>query len=344
MDDARLTILNAVSAREKGAEILTRTTFLEASRVDGAWQARLRLPDGGERLVRAKGLVNAAGPWVVDALHAIHGEHIREKVRLVKGSHIIVPKVHSQGHAYILQNTDRRVVFVIPYQNDFSLIGTTDVAVGSVEEAERITDAETEYLLSAVNRFLAKPLDKAAIVSSYAGVRPLYDDGSDNPSEVTRDYVLKMDTEHGKVPLLTVFGGKITTYRCLAEEVLEELAPFFPQAKRPWTAAEELPGGDVGHFNAYRDAMHARYGELGRELVEGVVRRHGSRTPQVLGDARFPEGLGRGFGAGLTEREIAYLVKNEWAQSAEDILWRRTKCGLHMTPAQRDAVLQFMGK
>lgn len=344
VDDARLTILNAVSAREKGAEILTRTTFLEATRSDGAWQARLRLADGTERTVRARGLVNAAGPWVIDALHAIHGEHIAEKARLVKGSHIIVPKVHSQGHALILQNTDRRVVFVIPYQNDFSLIGTTDVPVASVDQAARITEPETEYLLAAVNRFLAKPLSASSIVSTYAGVRPLYDDGSDNPSEVTRDYVLKLDHEHGKAPLLTIFGGKITTYRRLSEEVLQHLSRFYPAMKGSWTGTEELPGGDVGHFNAYRDSMHARYPQLGRELVEGVVRRHGSATPRVFGDARFPEDLGRGFGGTLTEREIAYLKANEWAETADDILWRRTKSGLHMTPAQREAVVQFVGK
>ena len=343
VDDARLTVLNAVSAREKGAEILTRTHFEDARRVDGRWEARLRMPDGSARIVHAAALVNAAGPWVIEALDTIHGERIRDKVRLVKGSHIIVPKVHSQGHALILQNPDKRVVFVIPYQNDFSLIGTTDVAVASVEEAARITEAETEYLLAAANRFLAKPVQASAIVSSYAGVRPLHDDGSDNPSEVTRDYVLKMDVDHGRAPLLTVFGGKITTYRRLAEEALEHLEKFFPNAKRPWTGDEELPGGDVGHFNAFRDAMHARYPELGRELVEAVVRRHGSRTPQVLGDARFPEGLGRSFGGCLTEREVKYLVANEWAQTAEDILWRRTKSGLHMTPAQRDAFAQFMG-
>ena len=344
VDDARLTVLNAMSARDKGAEILTRTRFEEARRVDGRWEARLRLADGTERTVRAAALVNAAGPWVVDALDTIHGERIRDKVRLVKGSHIIVPKVHSQGHALILQNTDKRVVFVIPYQNDFSLIGTTDVAVENVAEAARISEAETNYLVTAVNRFLGKQVRASDVVSSYAGVRPLYDDGSDNPSEVTRDYVLKMDVDHGRTPLLTVFGGKITTYRRLAEEALEHLGKFFPNAKRPWTATEELPGGDVGHFKAYRDAMHARYSDLGRELVEAVVRRHGSRTPQVLGDARYADGLGRNFGGSLTEREVKYLVENEWAQTAEDILWRRTKAGLHMTPAQREAFAQFMGR
>lgn len=342
VDDSRLTVLNAVSARGKGATILTRTRFEGARREEGAWRAKLAPRSGAPMEVRARAIVNAAGPWVVDVLGHIEGERIRDRVRLVKGSHIIVPKVHSQGHALILQNPDKRVVFVIPYERDFSLVGTTDVSVSRVEEAARITEVETEYLIAAANRFLAKPLRAADIVHSYAGVRPLYDDGSDNPSEITRDYVLKVDHDGKTAPLLTVFGGKITTYRRLAEEALGHLAPFFANLKAPWTATEELPGGDVGHFNAYRDAMHSRYPGLGRELVEGVVRRHGTRTPAILGDARRPEELGKGFGAGLTQREIEYLIADEWAQTAEDVLWRRTKCGLHMTPQQADAVADFM--
>jgi glycerol-3-phosphate dehydrogenase len=342
VDDSRLTIANAISAREKGASVLTRTRFEGARRVDGEWQAKIAPIDGESRTLRARALVNAAGPWVVDVLDRIEGDRITDRVRLVKGSHIIVPKVHSQGHAYILQNPDKRVVFVIPYENKFSLIGTTDVAVASVAEAARITPEETEYLLAAANRFLAKPLAASDVVSSYAGVRPLYDDGSDNPSEVTRDYVLKVDREGGQAPLLTVFGGKITTYRRLAEEAMALLAPFFPSRGGRWTAKESLPGGDVQHFNAFRDAMHANYRDLGRELVEGVVRRHGSRTPRVFREARTVEALGRSFGAGLTEREIRYFVAEEWARNAEDVLWRRTKCGLHMSAAEREEVARFM--
>jgi len=345
VDDSRLTVLNAVSAREKGATILTRTRFEGAKRVGSEWEATIARVGGAPRTVRAKGLVNAAGPWVVDVLDRIEGDRITDRVRLVKGSHIIVPKVHSQGHALILQNPDKRVVFVIPYEGRFSLIGTTDVAVKSVAEAAAITPEETEYLLAAANRFLAKPLSAADIVSSYAGVRPLYDDGSDNPSEVTRDYVLKVDKGAGDTaPLLTVFGGKITTYRRLAEEALAMLGPFFPSCKGAWTYGEELPGGDVGHFNAFRDAMHANYPDLGRELVEGVVRRHGSRAPRVFREARKPEALGQSFGAGLTQREVEYLVAEEWAETADDVLWRRTKCGLHMSGPQREAVAQFMKK
>jgi glycerol-3-phosphate dehydrogenase len=354
VDDSRLTVLNAVSARDKGAKVLTRTRFEHAKRVDGAWEAVVAPIGGEKRTIRAKALVNAAGPWVMDVLDRVAGDRIKGAVRLVKGSHIIVPKVHSLGHAYILQNPDKRVVFVIPYEGRYSLIGTTDVAVPSVEAAEKISPEETRYLLDAANRFLARPLTEADVVSSYAGVRPLYDDGSDNPSQVTRDYVLRLDSvQYGDgasgprsraAPLLTIFGGKITTYRRLAEEALEKIMPFFPgrEDRGPWTAGEALPGGDVPHFNAFRDEMHAKYARLGRELVEGVVRRHGSRAPRVLGEAHGIEDLGKHFGGGLTQREVEYLVTDEWAETAEDILWRRTKCGLHMNAAERESVGEFL--
>jgi glycerol-3-phosphate dehydrogenase len=342
VDDSRLTVLNAVSAREKGAVVLTRTRFESAKRVGGEWEAVILAAGGERRTVRARGIVNTAGPWVVDVLDRIEGDRITDRVRLVKGSHIVVPKVHSQGHALILQNPDKRVVFVIPYEAAYSLIGTTDIPVNNVEEAAKITQDETEYLVGAANRFLGKPVAAKDVVWSYAGVRPLYDDGTANPSQVTRDYVLKVDEARGSAPLLTVFGGKITTYRRLAEEAMEMLKRFFPAARGDWTASEELPGGDVGHFNAFRDAMHARYPNVGRELVEGIVRRHGSRAPRILRDARFAEGLGRNFGGGLTQHEIEYVVAEEWAATAEDVLWRRTKCGLHMTPQQREAVGAFL--
>jgi glycerol-3-phosphate dehydrogenase len=342
VDDARLTVVNAMSARAKGALVLTRTRFESAKRVDGVWEATIAPAGAERRALRARAIVNTAGPWVADVLDRIEGDRIAARVRLVKGSHIVVPKVHSQGHAFILQNPDKRVVFVIPYETNYSLIGTTDVQVSTIGEAAKISDAEVDYLIAAANRFLAKPISREQIVWSYAGVRPLYDDGSPNPSQVTRDYVLKLDEEGGKAPLLTLFGGKITTYRPLAEEAMERLKPFFPSMRGDWTADEELPGGDVGHFNAFRDAMFARYPNLGREMVDAVVRRHGSLTPKILRDAKFAEGLGRNFGAGLTQHEIEYLVAEEWAQTAEDVLWRRTKCGLHMTEPQRDAVAAFM--
>ena len=344
VDDARLTIANALSARAKGATILTRTRFEGAKRVDGEWEATIAPRAGAPQTVRAKALVNAAGPWVVDVLDRIQGDRITDKVRLVKGSHIVVPKVHSQRHAYILQNPDKRVVFVIPYENDFTLIGTTDVPVASIDEGTRITTDEIRYLIAAANRFLMKPLAESDVVSTYAAVRPLYDDGSANPSEVTRDFVLKVDHDAFKAPLLTVFGGKITTYRRLAEDAMELLENYFPEAGKPWTATEVLPGGDVRNFNAFRDDMQARYMGLGRNFVDGVVRRHGSRTPQVLGDATLPEALGRHFGGGLTQREVEYFVAEEWAETADDVLWRRTKCGLHMREDERRSVAEFLRK
>ena len=343
VDDSRLTVITAMSAREKGATVLTRTRFESARRVDGAWEAQVAGEDG-PRTVRARAIVNAAGPWVMDVLGDVKGANVPGKVRLVKGSHIIVPKVHSLGHAYILQNPDKRVIFMIPYEGRFTLIGTTDVAVSSTAEGERISAEETAYLIEAANRFLAKPLAESDIVSSYAGVRPLYDDGSSNPSEITRDYVLRLDHDNGRAPVLNIFGGKITTYRKLAESVMEKLKPFFPGLAGEWTASEALPGGDVKNFNAFRDDMANRYATLGRELVEGIVRRHGSRSARILGDARSIADLGRHFGAGLTEREVEYLRAEEWALTAHDVLWRRTKAGLHMDESQRRAVAEHLGR
>ena len=343
VDDSRLTVVNAMAAREKGATVLTRTRFERARRLDGEWEVEITEASGAKRMLRAHALVNAAGPWVMDVLKGVDGEKVKGGVRLVKGSHIIVPKVHSQRHALILQNPDKRVVFVIPYESKFSLIGTTDVAVPDVQAGARISEEETDYLLAAANRFLAKPLTRADVVSSYAGVRALYNDGSDNPSEVTRDYVIRLDHEAHRAPLVTLFGGKITTYRRLAEEAMDKLAPFFPGLKGRWTATETLPGGNVAHFNAFRDEMQAQYSKLGRELIDAVVRRHGNRTTRLLGEAARLEDLGRYFGAGLTQREVDYLRTEEWAQTAEDVLWRRTKCGLHMTESERTAVEQYLG-
>jgi D-erythritol 1-phosphate dehydrogenase len=343
VDDARLTLINAMSAHEKGAAIHLRTRFERARRVDGAWEAEVSDARGDRRMLRARAIVNTAGPWVMEALERIEGEAIEGRVRLVKGSHIVVPKVHSQKHAWILQNPDKRVAFVIPYQEKFSLIGTTDVPVPDIEGARDITPEEIDYLVGAVNRYLAKPISRADVVWSYAGVRPLYDDGTADPSAVTRDYVFKLDHARGGAPLLTVFGGKLTTYRCLAEAAMERLKPFFPGLKGRWTDTEKLPGGDVDHFNRFRDEMNERHGGMGRVLVDGIVRRHGSRAPLVLGPARQLDDLGRYFGGGLTEREVEYMREHEWAQTAEDVLWRRTKCGLHMTVAEREAFQQWFG-
>ena len=343
VDDARLTVLTAMSARDKGATILTRTKFLSGARDNGVWKAQLEdTRSGAKRSVTATAVVNAGGPWVSQVLGGVPHKATGAQVRLVKGSHIVVPKVHSLGHACLLQNPDKRVIFVIPFEGKYSLIGTTDVPVDTPEEAVDITPQETDYLIEAANRFLAKPISKADVVWTFAGVRPLYDDGKSDPSSITRDYVLELDDEGGSAPVLSLFGGKITTYRCLAESVLKKLAPYLPPMGAPWTKDACLPGGDMRNYNAFRDEVFDRYKGFPRDLLDGVVRRHGSRTGYILGDIQRVEQLGQNFGAGLTAREIDCLVADEWAVTAEDILWRRTKCGLHMDEAQRAAVAAYL--
>jgi glycerol-3-phosphate dehydrogenase len=265
-------------------------------------------------------------------------------VRHVKGSHLVVPRVHAEDHAYILQNSDNRIVFVIPYEGDFSLIGTTDIPVGDFE-APAISREEIDYLCEIANAYLARPIGAKDVVWTYSGVRPLYDDGTVDPSAVTRDYVLKVDAgDDSRAPLLSVFGGKITTYRRLAESALSELKPFFPQMKGEWTRAAPLPGGDMprGGLPVFERDLAGRYPALPAALRSALVRRHGTRTPRILGEAKTAGDLGTFFGHTLYAAEIDYLVAHEWAHSADDVLWRRTKCGLHLTLDQRNAVAAYL--
>ncbi|MGH8705699.1 MAG: glycerol-3-phosphate dehydrogenase [Burkholderiales bacterium] len=342
VDDARLVVANAMSARELGATILTRSEVLAARREAGAWKVRLRAHDGGERELRARALVNAAGPWVKGVLNERLAQASRDAVRLVKGSHIVVPKLYEGDHAFILQNDDRRVVFMIPYGELHTLVGTTDVPEAGAAARPAPSESEVEYLCRAVNRYLAKPVAAREVVWRYAGVRPLYDDGSADPSAVTRDYTLRVDDEAGAAPVLSVFGGKITTYRRLAEQALDRLAPYFPGLKRAWTAARPLPGSDFGGASRVeaRDAFFARHARIPVPILRGIFRRHGTHAQAVVADGD----LGEDYGAGLTEREVRYLVEREWAQSAEDVLWRRTKAGLVMSEGQRARVAEVLGR
>ncbi len=350
VDDARLVVCNAIDARIRGADIRVHTTLTAAKRENGVWRATLVDPTGGSSEVTARALVNAGGPWVRAVLGDLADVPITAGVRHVKGSHIVVPRVHDAAHAYILQNADNRIVFVIPYQDRYSLIGTTDVPVEHYAHPE-ISAEETYYLLTLANTYLERPLSASDIVWTYSGVRPLYDDGTSDPSAITRDYVLQLEASRNATggplaPVLSIFGGKITTYRKLAEAALAELRPFFPAMGASWTSAAALPGGDLpaGDRDAWLADLQRRYPALPADLLRGLARRYGTRALTVLGDAQSPADLGIDFGAGLTEREVDYLRRDEWASAAQDVLWRRTKCGLSMSREGRERVAEFIGQ
>lgn len=344
-DDARLVVLNAMAAAEKGASIRTRTRVTAARRVDDLWEATLTdSEDGHAETVRARLVINTAGPWVREVLDDVAHLPSASRVRLVKGSHLVVPRLHDGEQAYILQNVDKRIIFVLPYEGQFSLIGTTDVPFTGDPAKVAMEAAEADYLCAAVNRYFAKPIAPADIVWSYAGVRPLYDDASADPSAVTREYVLELDLADGGAPLLSVFGGKITTYRSLAENVMEKIRRFFPAMGPAWTWSAPLPGGDIpgASFTHLIDDLARTYPRLERSFLTAVARRHGTRIYRILGDAKEASDLGADFGAALTAREIDYLGTEEWARTPEDVLWRRTKCGLHMDEAGRQVVAGYM--
>ena len=344
VDDARLVVLNAIDAREKGATILTRMAAVSARRENGLWQVDLKGAEGSRR-VEARVLVNAAGPWVQDVLGRVSGVNSSRRIRLVKGSHIVVPKFWDGPQAYLFQNHDKRVIFVNPYQDNLCLIGTTDIPYEGRAEDVAIDDAEIDYLLAVVNRYSKWELRRSDIVQAFSGVRPLYDDNSSNPSAVTRDYVFDIDGDAGKAPLLSVFGGKITTYRKLAEHALQKLKPYFPEMTGDWTEREHLPGGDLGgarNFQAFVEDFGRRHPWLNAPLARHYARLYGSMAHGLLNGARSMGDLGRHFGALLHEREITYLREAEWAQTAEDILERRTKHGLHLTANESEAVRAYL--
>ncbi len=351
VDDARLVVLNALDAQAHGAEIRVRTRVTGARRDGGLWRVSLAGANGSASEIMARAIVNAAGPWVKQVLDSVHPLNEDEgNVRHVKGSHIVVPRVHDQPHAYILQNADKRIVFVIPYEERYSLIGTTDVPVEAFEHPQ-ISDDEIDYLIKLANAYLEKPIARRDVVWTYSGVRPLYDDGSSDPSAITRDYVLKLDAlpedaGPARAPVLSLFGGKITTYRKLAEHALSELAPFLPGMKPAWTEHAVLPGGDLPDRDraAWLAELVRRYPRLPRDLLRGLGARHGTRALRILGEAKVMSDLGQDFGGGLTAREVDYLLAEEWATTADDVLWRRTKCGLPMTAAQRAAVAAYVGQ
>jgi glycerol-3-phosphate dehydrogenase len=340
VDDARLVIATAKSAQERGATIMPRTQFIAAERRQEHWAVRIRGAHGEDELA-ARAIVNAAGPWAerILALSGLRGANTR--LRLVQGSHIVVPALYEGEHAFILQNDDGRVIFVYAYEGH-TLIGTTDVEIDRPEHC-RARAEEMEYLCRAASRYFDRQVHSGDVVWAFSGVRALVDDGAETASRVTRDYLLELDAPADAAPALSVFGGKITTYRRLAERAMEKLARYFPRMGPPWTAGATLPGGDVaGTLDAYEAALSAQYADLQPALIAALVRRHGTRATDVLGSARLPQDLGEHFGAQLYAREVDYFRRHEWAAGAEDVLWRRTKAGLHLSSDQRARLETYM--
>jgi glycerol-3-phosphate dehydrogenase len=328
-DDARLVVLNALDAHERGACIAVGWSFVQARRDRGSWRIDIESPTGERRTLRARALVNAAGPWVEQVLGRV-GVPSRSALRLVKGSHIVVPQLYPGDHAYTLQSVDRRVIFTIPFQERFTLIGTTDVPCGSECLPPTVSSGEVDYLCRAVSEYFRSPVRPEQVVWQYAGVRPLYDNGEASASTVTRDYVFDLDAPTGSAPLLSVFGGKLTTYRRLAEHALSELLPHLGIRSRRWTRGATLPGGDLPARNTdgFCDDQAARYAFAPAAMIRRICAAYGTRIERVLQGARRLQDLGEEIAPQLYEAELEYLRSVEWARSAEDVLWRRSKLGV----------------
>ncbi len=342
VDDARLVALNAVDAAERGAVIRTRTRCSRADREGRHWRLALNAR-GRHEAMTADVLVNAAGPWVGLTSETVLRLPGAAKVRLVKGSHIVVRKLFEHDRAYLFQNADGRVVFAIPYEDEFTLIGTTDIDYHGDPTAPAASAEEITYLCRLASGYFREPVHPEQVVWSYSGVRPLYDDGHAKAKDATRDYVLTLDAPYGEAPVLTVYGGKITTYRRLAEEAMARLGRYFAPS-RPWTSGAPLPGGDFSWDGvpAKVAEARARWPFLSEAQARRLVRAYGTRLDRVLGGATDADALGAAFGHGLTEQELRYLMRHEWAETAEDVLWRRSKLGLHLGAGEQADVARFM--
>ena len=346
VDDARLVVLTARDAADRGAEIRTRTRAIAIRQVDGIWHVTVEdTSDGVRSTIKARALVNAGGPWVENVLRSGAGVNARAKVRLVQGSHIVVRKLYAHDRAYMFQNSDGRIVFVIPYQDDFTLIGTTDRDYDGDPAKLKASTEEIAYLCASASEYLARPVQPEDVVWTYSGVRPLYDDGASEAKAATRDYVFELDTPGG-APLLSIYGGKITTYRRLAEEALERLSPYLcsAKAKAGWTGKAVLPGGDmdVSAVAALTAELVRKYPFLSTAHASRLAHAYGTRASKVLGTAKSMADLGQSFGATLTESEVRYLMTNEWACTAEDVAWRRSKLGLRLSADEITVLEQWM--
>jgi len=349
VDDARLVVLNAMDAERLGARIETRSRVTGAVRRDGVWEVTVEDAAGeNAHRVRARALINAAGPWVDEVIHAAvpHSEAAAKRnVRLVRGSHIVVPRMFEHERAYIFQNKDGRIFFAIPYEQDFTLVGTTDADHNGSLDGIHAGEDEIDYLCAASSEYFERPIRRDDVVWTYTGVRPLYDDGASAAQEATRDYVFKVETAQGSTPLLNVFGGKITTYRRLAQNALSRLTPFLSVPDSDWTRDAPLPGGDFAPdgVQELHARLQSRYPFIDGATVHRLVRSYGTVAEKVLGNAQKKEDLGKDFGAGLSEAEVRHMVAQERARTLDDVIWRRSKLGLRLTDEQKqqlDAWLQ----
>jgi glycerol-3-phosphate dehydrogenase len=347
VEDARLVVLNAKDAAERGAVVRSRTRVVSAERDGKLWCVTAEDEHGQRVTVQGRILVNAAGPWAGEVVSGVVRENLPARVRLVQGSHIVVPKLFEHDACYIFQNADNRIIFAIPYERDFTLIGTTDRDYAGDPGKVAATPDEIAYLCKAASEYFTTPVSPNEVVWTYSGVRPLYDDGASSAQEATRDYVLVLDGEGGRAPMLSVVGGKITTYRRLAEAALDKLAPHLPGgavAKKGWTGRDKLPGGDFAWngFDALVADVVRRYPGLSPSLARRLVRAYGTRVDRLL--ARWGNGLdlGRRFGADLTQAEVDYLMDEEWAMRADDVLWRRSKLGLRVSKEEAAALDAYM--
>ncbi len=341
IEDSKLVSLNAADAALRGARIMTRTRVVSAARSGEYWSIITEGPDG-QGVHQARALVNAGGPWVEDIIRNVARINSSEGVRLVRGSHIVTRKLYDHDRCYFFQGTDGRIIFAIPYEQDFTLIGTTDKDHQGDPGSAVCTDEERDYLCAFASQYFKRPVTVADVVWTYSGVRPLYNDGAKSATAATRDYVLSLDDTGA--PLLNVFGGKITTYRRLAESALARLQPFFPQARPAWTARVPLPGGDfpVDGVAALTARLRANYPFLNAYWAARLIRAYGTRAATLLGPARTAADLGQSFGATLTEAEVRWLMTHEFAIRAADVVWRRTKLGLRLTADQIAALDGFM--
>jgi glycerol-3-phosphate dehydrogenase len=329
VDDARLVALNAVAAKINGAQVYTRTKFIGAEKHNGLWISTLEDQHTGQQYqIKSKTLVNAAGPWVDQIVNQTLNIKTKHQIELVKGSHIVIPKFYEGEQAYLLQNKDKRVIFVIPYHNDFTMIGTTDIPYHDDPATVTIDDTERDYLCEVVNRYFKQKISPADIVNEWSGVRPLQADEANNPSAVTRDYSLEVEDDAGATPVLSIFGGKITTYRELAKHAMQKLSSYLPHMGPEWTATTPLPGGDITSAADYSRQLQKKYPFLPCELLQRYAFSYGSLSEKILNDVSSIETLGQDFGNTLFAKEVDYLIDNEWAQTCDDILWRRTKLGL----------------